>query len=94
LALLLHFVLRMLRIRRSTSRDVVLMLSGWMNADNLGELETLLRADAERKVALDLSDLTLVDREAVIYLARLEAGGAALRNCPPFVREWIAREKQ
>jgi len=33
-----------------------------------------------------------VDREIVRFLRRCERDGIALRNCPPYIREWIARE--
>ena len=42
-------------------------------------------------VALDLEEVTLVDREAVKFLATLDARGVGLRNCPGFIREWMRR---
>jgi len=32
------------------------------------------------------------NREVVELLAQSEANGSELRNCPPYVREWVARE--
>jgi hypothetical protein len=43
---------------------------------------------------LDLKDVVLVDREIVRFLRGCEGDGIALRNCPRFVREWIAREEE
>jgi hypothetical protein len=43
-------------------------------------------------IALDLEELTLVDPDIVQLLARCEAKGLELLNCPPYTREWIARE--
>ena len=43
-------------------------------------------------IALELGEVTLVDAETVRFLAEAEAGGAELRNCPLFIREWIRRE--
>ena len=43
--------------------------------------------------AIDLKDVLLVDREAVKLLAFSEANGTELRNCPPYVREWVTRER-
>ena len=84
----------MLRIQRSTNGEVVLTLSGRLRADNLGELRTLLQLDAEgRRVMLDLKDLTLVDRDAVKFLESCEADSIKLKNCPGYIREWIARER-
>ncbi len=44
-------------------------------------------------VAIDLKDVLLVDREAVRLLAFSEANGIELRNCPAYIREWVARER-
>ena len=43
--------------------------------------------------AIDLKNVLLVDREAVKLLALSEANGAELRNCPPYIREWVTRER-
>ncbi len=45
------------------------------------------------EVAIDLKEVLLVDREAVTLLAFSEANGIALRNCPAYIREWVARER-
>ena len=42
-------------------------------------------------VALDLGEVTLADREAVKFLATLDARGVGLRNCPGFIREWMRK---
>jgi hypothetical protein len=44
-------------------------------------------------IALDLGEVTLVDADAVRFLAAAEAAGTKLLNCPLFVREWIRRER-
>jgi hypothetical protein len=44
-------------------------------------------------VAIDLQRVLLVDREAVKLLAVSEANGIELRNCPAYIREWVARER-
>ena len=43
--------------------------------------------------AIDLKNVVLVDREAVKLLALSEANGTELRNCPPYIREWVKRER-
>jgi len=45
-------------------------------------------------VALDLTEVTIVDRDAVTLLAGNERNGVELRNCPAFLREWISSEQQ
>jgi anti-anti-sigma regulatory factor len=85
----------MLRIQTSTDRDqVVFQVSGQIEAEDVPELQRLIRSEArDHNLVLDLKDVTLVNREAVRFLADSEAGGAKLRNCPAYVREWIVRER-
>jgi hypothetical protein len=42
---------------------------------------------------LDLAEVTLVDIAAVQFLVRCENEGVELVHCPPYVREWIIRER-
>jgi anti-anti-sigma regulatory factor len=64
-----------------------------MDAESVAELKRLFSAETSgRPIVLDLKDLTLVDREAVIFLAKCE-GDVQIKNCPPYIREWIRRER-
>ena len=83
----------MLKLTRAENGEVVIKLSGRMDAENIGELETLVREEANgRRIVLDLRDLTLVDQDAVSFLKRCEADNITLKNCPAYIREWITRE--
>jgi hypothetical protein len=83
----------MLRIQRTANGDVVFTVSGRLEADILGELSALLAAEpAGRALVLDLKDLVLVDRDAVRFLRRCASDSIVLRNCPPYIRAWMARE--
>jgi anti-anti-sigma regulatory factor len=83
----------MLRIQRLASHRVVFALSGRIEMERAPELRRLLEAAGKDRVAvLDLRDVTLVDRGAVKFLARCEADGVKLENCPFYVREWINSE--
>ena len=83
----------MLKIQRTSNGDVLLTLSGRLQADNVSELSTVLEGEASgRRVVLDLKDVVLVDRETVRFLRATERNGIALHNCPRYIREWIARE--
>jgi len=85
----------MLKIQRKANGDVVLTLSGRLDADSLSELSTAMDAEPSgRAVLLDLKDVVLVDRDTVRFLRARERNGIKLRNCPPYVREWIAREEK
>ena len=82
----------MLRIQRSANGEVVFTLSGRMDEEDMVQLETLIRSEANGShVVLDLKDLTLVGRDAIRFLERWEAKGVALKNCADYVREWITR---
>ncbi len=84
----------MLKITREENGDVVMKLSGRMDAEDLTELETLMTSEVKgRRIVLDLRDLTLVDQEAVSFLKRCEADNITLNNCPSYIREWITRER-
>ena len=84
-----------LRIQRSDGeQEMVLSLSGRIQADQLPELEALLQsASAEHQLVLDLQQIKLVDRDVVRFLAEIEQSRASLRNCPAFIRQWILRER-
>jgi len=83
----------MLKIQRSANGKVVFTLSGRIEADDLAELQRVLGLEvADHLLALDLKDVTLLDRDAVKFLARREADGIQLENCPAYIREWIERE--
>ena len=65
-------------------------LSGQIDEKALPELQALIPLDAHHKdITLDLEEVTLVDREAVGYLAACEAIGIELKNCPTYVRKWL-----
>ena len=82
----------MLKITRTANGEVVFKLSGRLGAENVGELERLLSAEAGR-IVLDLKDLTLVDQDVVSFLRRCEGDSLKLRNCPAYIRKWITGER-
>ena len=83
----------MIRIETSESGDLVtFVLSGRIEKEDLGELKTLLENN-EKAVVFDLKGIRLVDREAVRFLANFETDNARITNCPPYIREWIRRER-
>jgi len=85
----------MLRIERSSNHRIVLSLSGRIESADVAELRRLLSLEAPHEdVALDLRDVTLVDRDGVRFLARCEEEMVKLEHCPAYVREWIDAEKK
>ena len=84
-----------LRIDISDERDrVVFTLTGRIQAEQLSELQALVKSGLpDHSLVVDLKEVKLVDRDAVRFLGEIEAQGTRLRNCSPFVREWISRER-
>jgi predicted metal-binding protein len=80
----------MLRIRRSEEEGLTIFgLSGRIEEGHVDELEALLKEAATEQIVLDLDEVRLVDREVVKFLVACEAGGIRVKNCPPYVREWM-----
>lgn len=80
----------MFKIQRTANGDVIFAVSGRLQAESLGELTSLLASERSgRPLALELKDLTLVDRDVVGFLRACEGKGIGLRNCPPYIREWM-----
>jgi hypothetical protein len=85
-----HRKVLMLRIDRAENGEVVFTLSGQLRKDHIAELEALIAAEVkDRRIILDLKDMTLTGQDGIAFLARCEAAGIALANCDPYVREWI-----
>ena len=84
-----------LRIQRSVESGlVVFRLMGRIQAAVIPELLTLLKSESSwHGIVLDLEQIKLVDRDAVLFLALSEAIGAKLRNCSAYIREWITQER-
>jgi hypothetical protein len=72
--------------------SATIRLIGRMQAEHLSELEKQL-TESESKIVLDLEELNLVDVEAVRFLGMCETQGVTLLNCPPYIRDWIGKER-
>jgi hypothetical protein len=84
----------MLKIQRSANGRVVFTLSGRLEAEDIKELQQVLTLETkERKLVLDLRDVTLVNENAVNFLARCEADNIIIENCPAYIRQWIEQAK-
>ena len=71
----------------------VLRLSGRFRSAELEALRAAI-SDQPRGTILDLQDLTLVDGEAVRFLAWCEDEGMELLNCSPYIRDSILRGRR
>ena len=83
----------MLKIQRTANGDVVFTVSGRVEAQNISELSDLLNGEqGGRTLVLDLKDVVLVDGDVVRFLRTCVGDGIVLRNCPPYIKAWMARE--
>ena len=83
----------MLRIEKDSRGCVTkLRLSGRIQADQIASIRSEMDDECTSKI-LDLSQVTLVDLGVVRFLITCEDQGVELVQCPPYVREWILRER-
>ena len=82
------------RIDRVVGSDdvVALCISGRITKQEVDTLRNAIETEASA-VAIDLKHVVLVDQEAVKFFAHRERNGTVLRNCPPYIREWVTRER-
>jgi anti-anti-sigma regulatory factor len=70
----------------------VFLLIGRITAAEVPQLQASIAA-ARKPVALDLTEVLLVDVDAVRFLAEAEDEGIELRHLRPYVRAWILLEQ-
>ncbi len=84
----------MFRVRKERNGHIVLAVSGRIESADLSELRELIDAEKQcASVVLDLKDLTLVDRASVRFLGTLQDHGVRIVNCPLYITNWIANER-
>ena len=84
----------MLRIERSANGQVIFTLSGRMQTEDVEQFRQLLASEKPgRPLIFSLRYVTLVNQEAVTFLAHCEANGIQLEDCPLYIRNWIDQEK-
>jgi hypothetical protein len=83
----------MLRIEKDCDGCVSrLRLSGRIESHIIANIRSAMSNGCARKV-LDLSEVTLVDFGTVRFLIDCEDQGVELVQCPPYIREWMLRER-
>ena len=83
----------MLRIEKETDGCVSkLKLSGRIQSGCIASIRSAMNDGCARKI-LDLSEVTLVDITVVRFLISCENEGVELLRCPPYVYEWMLRER-
>jgi anti-anti-sigma regulatory factor len=86
-------VLKITTIRETPERLKV-CLCGQFTGEYVPELQRALapeNTDAT-KFALDLSNVTFVDRDAMVFLCAAKSRNVAIENIPSYVTRWIEQE--
>ena len=80
---------------RENQKSLRLRLCGQFTKEYVPELERTLAEENTQKqtVALDLSNVTFVDRDAMVFLCSARARKIAVENCPSYVIRWIQQER-
>jgi ABC-type transporter Mla MlaB component len=73
------------------NKTVTVHLTGQLTGEYVAELEKALNAGSPHKIALDLSNVTFVDREAMIFLCGCKSR-ISIENIPSYVVRWIEQE--
>jgi hypothetical protein len=70
-------------------------LCGHLTKEYLPELERLLADEAagSQSLSIDLSNVTFVDRDAMVFLCSAKSRKIAIENCPSYVVRWIQQER-
>ena len=83
----------MLRIEKDSDGCITtLRLSGHIQSDRIACILSAMNDGCTPEI-LDLGEVTLVDVAVVRFLISCENKGIELARCPPYVREWIVRER-
>jgi hypothetical protein len=86
----------MWKMTRVVDRNwVSFRMSGHLEAEHLVEIQNALADEGTNEnVVLDLSEVTVIAREAVRFLAHFEVDRIDLHKCPTYIRQWIAQERR
>ena len=83
----------MLRIETTTDGPrIILRLIGRVRCDCIEDLRQRIQNQASF-IVLDLADVDLVDLPSVRFLRDCQDRKIELRNCAPYILEWIRRER-
>ena len=83
----------MLRIEKeSDGHTTILRLVGRIQSVNIGNIRAQMD-DENVRILMDLGEVTLVNVKVVRFLSDCKDEGIVLLNSPPYIREWIRRER-
>src|SRR2546427_12064030 len=79
---------------RVDAKSLKVCLCGQFTKEYVPELERTLAGESTeaQTVALDLANVTFVDREAMVFLCSAKSKNITIENCPSYVIRWIKQE--
>ena len=83
-------VLKITTIRKETEA-ITVYLCGQLTGEYVPELEKALQPEGAPRIALDMSNVTFVDRKAMEFLCGVKAR-ISIENIPSYVTRWIEQE--
>ena len=82
-------------LRIETEMDgarIILRLIGRVRSDCIEELRQQVQSQVSL-IVLDLAEVDIVDLQSVRFLRDCQDQKIELRNCAPYILEWIRRER-
>jgi hypothetical protein len=76
----------------SQDGNTTIRLIGHFQSDHVVELKEQLQQNGPLFI-LDLKEVTVVDVDVVRFLGECKADGVKIVHCPPYIRNWMARER-
>ena len=79
---------------RENEKSLKIRLCGQLTKEYLPEVQRQLdEGGASQTLSLDLANVTLVDREAMVFLCAAKSKNIVIENCPSYVIRWIQQER-
>ena len=71
-------------------------LAGKININNIGDVRRQIERARKhhQSVVIDLSEVTLIDHQALDFLASQSRQDIRLINCPVYIEPWLAKVGQ
>lgn len=85
----------MLKISSSQENNkATIRLCGRLTKEYLPEVTRLLEEQngSSEATAIDMTHVTFVDREAMVFLCSAKSKNIGIENCPSYVIRWIKQE--
>jgi anti-anti-sigma regulatory factor len=76
---------------QNESESITVHLCGQLTGEYVPELEKVLQPENSPRIALDMSNVTFVDRKAMEFLCGVKSR-VSIENIPSYVTRWIEQE--